>query len=259
MLLQGVSVSGQGPLVVFLHSSLSSSKQWRGLAVKLSEHFTCINIDLLGYGEADKVSDPSNFTFDNEVHRILNIVDKSFSGQKFHIVGHSCGGAIALKMAVELPERILSLSLFEPVAFHLLENTEERKQQFLDFSQKIAALDRESATRVFVNFWNGDGFFEHLPLILQRLMVSDIDKVNMDFKGISAETYTLADVRNIQQPCLYLLGNNTKAISKELSNKIIASLACVSVCQLNCGHMGPVSHPELVETAVVKFLHSLLL
>ncbi len=259
MSLHGVTVSGQGPLVVFLHSSLSSSRQWSNLAVNLSEHFTCINIDLLGYGKADKIVDPKGFTFDNEVRRILNIVDESFLDQPFHLVGHSCGGAIALKMAVELPMRILSLALFEPVAFHLLEDNAQRKQQFRNFAEQIAVLEKESATRTFVDYWNGSGFFDNMPPRLQLQMIADIDKVNMDFQGIAAETYTLDDVKSIQQPCLYLSGKNTKQVSQDLSKQVICSLANVSTFQLDCGHMGPVSHPELVEPVVAKFLHSLLL
>lgn len=252
----GVSVLGQGPLVVFLHSSLSSSRQWQGLSVKLSEHFTCINLDLLGYGQADKVNDGENFTFDTEVNRIICIVDDAYSGRSFHLVGHSCGGAIALKMAVEFPERILSLTLYEPVAFHLLEDDTPTKQQFFDFAEQIALLDQESAARTFVDYWNGQSFFDSLPSKLQQMMMLDMGKVNLDFKGIASETYTFEDIKNIQQPCLYLQGKRTTELSKLLCKKIIASLVNVSQYQLNCGHMGPVSNPELVEPFIVKFLNS---
>jgi pimeloyl-ACP methyl ester carboxylesterase len=37
-----------------------------------------------------------------------------------HLVGHSYGGGVALRAAVERPERIASLTLYEPSAFHPL-------------------------------------------------------------------------------------------------------------------------------------------
>ena len=63
----GVYITGQGPAIVFLHSSLSSAKQWSPLIQKLKDRFTCINIDILGYGNADNVSDKGNYSFEAEL------------------------------------------------------------------------------------------------------------------------------------------------------------------------------------------------
>ena len=42
-------------------------------------------------------------------------------GEKFHLIGHSYGGMVALQLAAQAqPQRVRSLSLFEPIAFHLL-------------------------------------------------------------------------------------------------------------------------------------------
>ena len=50
--------------------------------------------------------------------RTIEIIDRS-DGQ-VHLVGHSYGGGVALRAAVERPDRIASLTLYEPSAFHLL-------------------------------------------------------------------------------------------------------------------------------------------
>jgi len=258
MLSSGVTVSGQGPLIVFLHSSLSSSKQWKKLAGSLSSHFTCINIDLIGYGLAEKVVDKSNFSFDTEISRIMEIVHAVQPNEKFHLIGHSCGGAIALKMAVSIPEQLLSLTMYEPVAFHLLDISSDMRLQLDHFTEQVASLDKDNATKAFVDFWNGDGFFKSLPEKVQGAMSNDIDKVNLDFIGIFHENYGLEALRQLTFPCLVMYGQFTPDVSKNLSESIINNLVNVQSVGVLAGHMGPISHSHLVEPVIAEFLKELL-
>ena len=273
---RGFTVQGQGPIIVFLHSSLSSSNQWKNLVKKLGENHTCINIDLYGYGKADSVLNPEKYNFSVEVERINAIINQVGLGEKYHLVGHSCGGAIALKMAVETPSRLLSLSLFEPVAFHLLENVssqvinntqnnlllsveakaEKTTKQVKAFAHKIAGLDKGLATQTFVDFWNGKGFYQALPEKFRQAMANDIEKVNLDFKGIFHETYHLNDLSQVKCPCLVMYGNYSPDISQFLSQCIAEQLMNVQIKVVNAGHMAPISHPDLVECITVDFIQT---
>jgi len=42
------------------------------------------------------------------------------AGDRFHLIGHSYGGAIALKAALTRQDRLISLVLYEPVLFSVL-------------------------------------------------------------------------------------------------------------------------------------------
>lgn len=257
----GVTVTGQGPVIVFLHSSLSSSKQWRGLVAKLSDNYTCINIDLIGYGNACSVEDDLRYSFNVEKTRIETIINNIALGEKYHLVGHSCGGAIALKIAVEEPENILSLSLFEPVAFHLLQySTKVEYNHLADnvriFAEKIAAIDNIEGAELFLDFWNGQGFFAALPNKIQSIMTKDIDKVKLDFIGILQEKYTLEDIKKIDCSCLIILGEFTQEVSNTLSNAIVDSLKRVKFEQVEAGHMAPISSPHLVEPIIEEFIRN---
>lgn len=259
MLNQGVSIDGNGEIVVFLHSSLSSSKQWRSLAQTLSRSFTCINIDLLGYGEAPSVEHPSSFTFNTEIERIKTIINQVSEGSKYHLIGHSCGGAIALKMAVENPESILSLSLYEPVSFHLYDSLPVSKisdigKQIKGFAEQMASLDRSQATQKFFDFWNGEGAFHIMPDKVKQAMINDIDKVHLDFKGIFHEKYTCEGISKISSPCLVLYGQYSPEISIQLSQNIIKELKDVQAVEVASAHMGPISHPHLIEPAIKQFI-----
>lgn len=262
MIEQGVTVSGKGKVIVFLHSSLSSSKQWRNLTVKLSENFTCINIDLLGYGKAPVVKDTENYNFNVEASRIKNIIQVIAPNEKFHIVGHSCGGAIALKLAVEESKNILSLTVFEPVAFHLLAHSSNEYHNRLSdkvkqFAESIAANDNKTGAKAFIDFWNGEGFYSNLPDKIQAVMAKDIEKVTLDFKGILYENYNFEALRAIHCPSLILVGKYSQEVSQVLSHAIADSLPIVECKEVKSGHMAPISHPGLVEPIIISFLNSI--
>ena len=251
---KGVYISGQGTPVVLLHSSLSSARQWQSLVKLLEPYFLVINIDMLGYGNADKVTEPLNYNFDVEIARIENIIATVAANQPFHLVGHSCGGAIALKLAVQQPENILSLSLYEPVAFHLLEQGSEARVLADDFANKVAIDDNYQAAEIFTNFWNKEGFFRSLPEKMQALMARDMPKVSLDFKGLIAEKYSLIDLGQIQCRALIMTGEYSPKLSQLLAGKIESSLGSASHRNFPAGHMGPVSHSELIHPVIAEFI-----
>ena len=133
--LQGVEISGDKhlPVIVFLHSSLSSRKQWYSLTSQLRSQFLCINIDLLSYGGAPLAKE--NSTFQQEIDRILDVLAALKITSSITLVGHSCGGAIGLALLARNPELISRLALFEPVSFHLLAKLHDDQLNFIsDFS-----------------------------------------------------------------------------------------------------------------------------
>jgi pimeloyl-ACP methyl ester carboxylesterase len=253
---KGIYISGQGTPVVLLHSSLSSARQWLPLVKLLEPYFLVINIDILGYGNADKVTEPLNYNFDVEIERIENIIATVASNEAFHLVGHSCGGAIALKLAVQQPDRILSLSLYEPVAFHLLEQGSEARVLADDFANKVAIDDMYQAAEVFTNFWNKEGFFRSLPQKMQDLMAKDMPKVSLDFKGLTSEKYSLSDITNIQCRTLMMTGDYSPSLSKFLAEKIESALVNTSHQNFPAGHMGPVSHSGIIHPVIAEFIQS---
>ncbi|REL32260.1 alpha/beta fold hydrolase [Thalassotalea euphylliae] len=251
---KGIYVSGTGPAIVFLHSSLSSSRQWLPLVKQLENHFTCINVDILGYGGADRVSDPENYSFDVEIARIKQALAAVIGNGSYHLVGHSCGGAIALKLAVEAPQRVLSLSLFEPVAFNLLPAGSELRNVADEFANRVDIEDKFKAAEVFTDFWNMKGFFQSLPDKMQALMANDMAKVTLDFKGLISASYSLANVAEIKAPTLFLTGKYSPQLSHSLAETIIGSLPNVKSVEVEAGHMAPVSHGKLVLPIIADFI-----
>lgn len=109
---------GTGPPVVLLHGMLDSSAGWDRLARSLGRK--CIAFDLPGFGRSDRASRARISAFAADVAAALEILEID----RFVLVGHSVGGAVATAIAEMLPERVLALVLLAPAGFgriHLAE------------------------------------------------------------------------------------------------------------------------------------------
>src|SRR5688572_6317585 len=98
-----------GPTVLCLHSSTGSQGQWRGLAAALSELARVITPDLHGHGRSPAwpVGQATSLHIDARAAAHLLPAEGGV-----HLVAHSYGAAVALQMALDQPERVLSLTLY---------------------------------------------------------------------------------------------------------------------------------------------------
>lgn len=245
----GYKISGnrEGCVVVLLHSSLSSSSQWLSLVKLLQPHFLCINIDLLGYGAASQVVDPDNYTLDTEVDRVMDIVNSETGEAKFHLVGHSFGGAIGLRLARQVGHRLLSLVMYEPVAFHLLDKQGDGYKEIMAVT---AALQGNSATedaRTFVDYWNHPGFFDTMPGKVQQLFAVKMDKVMLDFKGLIGQSYTLDDCDLTNCRVLVVEGKSSRLSAKTLVRQLVVQLPNAEHQVFDGGHMAPLTNDGVAQ------------
>ncbi|QOL24495.1 alpha/beta hydrolase [Thalassotalea sp. LPB0316] len=243
------------PVIVLLHSSLSSSKQWWALTSHTKSAYRVINVDLLSYGQADKVQDEKNYSFEVEKQRITQVL-RHYNIDRFHLVGHSFGGALALKLAVEQPRSVLSLSLFEPVAFHLLPKDSADYDEAVTFSTNVLNSEPYQAAEVFTNYWNTPGFFVGLPQKMQDLMAADMPKVNLDFQALMAERYSVEDVNVIQAPVLLMKGSLSTHLAHQIIKLLLQSLPHATLKTFKAGHMAPVSHAQEVQAEIYQFITS---
>jgi len=110
--------AGAGVPVVCIHASASSSGQWRQLMEQLAGRFRSLAVDLYGYGQSPPWPDERPLSLTDEAALIEPVLEAV--GDPVHVIGHSYGGAVALKAALVRPARLRSLILFEPVLFAVL-------------------------------------------------------------------------------------------------------------------------------------------
>lgn len=111
----------QGVPVLFLHGFGGDLNNWLFNLDAVAEQHPVIALDLPGHGQSDArlpgVTLPSLAGF---VARFLDAVGVQGPA---HAVGHSMGGAIALQLALDAPQRVASLSLVSPAGLGAEINT----------------------------------------------------------------------------------------------------------------------------------------
>ena len=238
---------------------MSSKSQWLPLKAQLGDDYRCIAVDLQGYGASPFPADAGadyTHTLAHEVDAVVAAISSRLEpGEAFHLIGHSFGGACALHMARRMPQRVLSLTLFEPVAFHLLAAQHPAKAEIVNVVGRIRACasDRD-ATRIFIDYWNRDGAFDAAPEVAQAKMVAQIAKVKLDFQALLGEAATLEDLSMLTMPTLVMAGERSPASTRLLVEQLGASLPNATALQTRTAHMGPITHPDVVNPLIANFL-----
>ncbi len=256
---KGYIVSGHGPIIVLLHSSMSSKDQWKHLTHLLNPKFKIIAIDLAGYGDNELPANPQTFSTDDEVNIVENILKKETRHHEMiHLVGHSYGGAIALKLTIKILKKVKTLTLFEPVAFHLLGLNTIARNEISTIVQKLTKAvgkkDPEYATKVFIDYWSGKGTFENLALKTQNAFVRYIDKVLLDFAALFKELLTLKDYSKITVPVCMIKGELSPLASLQVFSTLEQYIPNRSIHCVPGGHMSPITHFNKVNQIIENFL-----
>ncbi len=96
-------VLGKGRPVLFLHGWLGSWRYWLPSMEVASSHFRTYAFDLIGFGDTyQRAIEPSISAYAEQVIRFLD----ALGIERITLVGHSMGGMVSLKTAIEHPERI---------------------------------------------------------------------------------------------------------------------------------------------------------
>ncbi|HEY0733781.1 MAG TPA: alpha/beta fold hydrolase [Herpetosiphonaceae bacterium] len=96
-------VFGKGRPVLFLHGWLGSWRYWLPSMEVASTHFRTYAFDLIGFGDTHQRNiEPSISAYAEQVIRFLD----ELGIDQVALVGHSMGGMVALKIAIEHPNRI---------------------------------------------------------------------------------------------------------------------------------------------------------
>jgi pimeloyl-ACP methyl ester carboxylesterase len=108
-------VEGTGspdPTIVFVHGHLASSASWKEVLGAIVPGRQAIAVDLPGFGFSDRPW-PFDYTAAGEAEALLAFLDARGVG-RIVLVGNSLGGATALWLAAEHPERVVALVLVAP-------------------------------------------------------------------------------------------------------------------------------------------------
>jgi branched-chain amino acid transport system permease protein len=100
--------SADGLPIVFLHGNFATSRWWMPLWELLPPEIRCLAPDLRGCGSSDKPA--AGYTIEELAADVSAFAD-SVGLRSFDLVGHGSGGALAVELALNHPDRVRSLVL----------------------------------------------------------------------------------------------------------------------------------------------------
>jgi pimeloyl-ACP methyl ester carboxylesterase len=99
--------AGEGPAVLLIHGSgpgVTAYANWRLVIPALAEQFHVIAPDMVGFGFSDRSGDVE-YSVQTWADQAVGLMD-SLGIEKASVVGNSFGGAIALRIAAQHPDRV---------------------------------------------------------------------------------------------------------------------------------------------------------
>lgn len=252
--------AGAGPGVVCLHSNASSSNQWRGLMDRLSPNFRVLAPDAYGAGKSPAWPHTRPLRLHDEVSLLEPVF--ALAGEPFVLVGHSYGGAVALVAALAHPQRVRALVLYEPTLFALLDAESPPPNEADGIRAAVAgagaALDAGNPARAaecFIDYWMGTGAWARMPEARQAPIAASIVNVRHWANALIGEPTPLDAFATLNVPVLCMVGKDSPASSLGVARLLTRTLPQVEVIEFEgLGHMGPITHPELVNQAIERFV-----
>ncbi|MBV9232579.1 MAG: alpha/beta fold hydrolase [Candidatus Eremiobacteraeota bacterium] len=100
------------PALLFVHGWQGDRSIWDAIVARLREKFRCIAVDLRGFGASSSARGP--YTLEQHSEDLRGLVEFLRLGRAV-VIGHSMGGKIAVRFAVDAESLVEALVLVAPV------------------------------------------------------------------------------------------------------------------------------------------------
>ena len=134
------------PKVILIHGVRDHCRTWDRIARSLSENFHVIAPDLRGHGDSDLAAG-HNYRYTDYIFDTFNLVI-ALGLEKFSLVGHSMGGAIANLLAGIYREHVDSVVAIEGIGIWKNPDTPQKISERIKFwARTVHDLDRKKKRR----------------------------------------------------------------------------------------------------------------
>ena len=207
------ATSGSGDPVIFIHGALIADSFQPILShPALAGRYRLTTYHRRGYeGSAHPVA---MATIADQAADCRALLDQLGIGRA-HVVGHSFGGVIALKLAVDWPDVVETLTLLEP-ALVLGAHGSGYRKAIAQNRQRYRSGDVEGTVDEFLRLRFGEGYRSFLdrlvPGAFAQAVANAAAAFEMDMPSAADFPFNEKQARTISQPALVVLGAESDAL-----------------------------------------------
>jgi epoxide hydrolase 4 len=260
---------GEGELMLFLHGFPECWYSWRKQIPEFAQDHKVVAIDLRGYNDSDKPSDPNAYKMSELVADVKGVI-QGLGYDRCTLVGHDWGGAIAWNFAYEFPQmldRLIILNLPHPAKFSQGLRTPQQllKSWYILFFQLpklpefLIQLD---------NYKSIETAFKGMAIKPNTFSSEDITFYKDAIAKPGASTAAINYYRNafhagiieknwgvLEVPTLMIWGEADTALGKELTYGTEQYVRDFQIRYIpNCSHWVQQEQPELVNQYIREFI-----
>ena len=129
-----------GETLVFVHGYTGDITDWRHQLPAFSQSFRVLIVDNRGHGQSEAPADRSAYTIEHLAGDVEALVD-GLGIERYHLLGHSMGGAAVQEIALRSADRLLSLTLHDTTDDFSAATSNPAITAFRDFRFKLAESD----------------------------------------------------------------------------------------------------------------------
>lgn len=254
--------AGAGAPVLAIHGSGMHGQMWRGMLSGMNDEFRLHCPDLYGYGQSEPLPMQQRMTLEDNA-KLIGALLRRFD-RPVHVVGHAFGAAVALRAALDHPACLASMTLYEPLALHLLKPEcgghapAQRQIETMAGDMRIACLRGETreAARLFYDHCSGPGAFDAQPEQRRIMLAVQAPRLCLDMGMAFGPSQASATYRSLRMPVLLLNGSRSSGTLRLIAERLAGVLPLVRHAILpELGHLAPVTHPEVMARVILPFLN----
>jgi len=257
-------VEGRGSPVLLIHGFGEFLEVWGYNISPLSGHFTVYALDLPGHGLSEEPR--ADYTLDYAARFVTDFM-KTLEIERASLVGHSLGGLLCLKVAIDFPEKVNKLVLVDSGGLSREAPLIYRLATLPVLGKAILKPTLETVIKhgMKKGFYNPaiiardwvDLSYKYLKMPKLKRTLWNLIRSNASIDGLHPEVIVTDKLHLVRPPTLLIHGAQDQVIPVDyarLACKLIPNVKCEIIDR--CGHCPHIEKAAQFNDLVVTFLRA---
>lgn len=227
---------GEGPAVVLIHGFASSLETWEGVRPALRERHRVLALDLKGFGWTDRPR--GDYSPAAQARLVLALMDAR-GIERAALVAHSWGSSVALQLALEAPERVTRLALYDAYVYPEQRNTFFQWADADGMGEILFGLfyDQRPEERIALAFFDPDSIPQALIDAIERAAARPGTGAAALAAARGMQAFESSRYGDVRAPILLLWGREDRVTPLSYGERLQSELADARLrVYPRCGH-----------------------